>query len=128
LTPESWLRLYPQLEITGIAANVLANSDFQRADSNTIHFVLGHSQSAVFSNELLPKISQALSSYFAIEVSVQIEIADAKNETPAMLSQRVKQEKHVALVNDFESDENVQELLKHFSGTLAKETIAPNKD
>ena len=128
LSPESWLRLYPQLEITGIAANVLANSDFQRADSNTIHFVLDHSQSAVFSNELLPKISQALSSYFAIEVSVQIEIADAKNETPAMLSQRVKQEKHAAMVNDFESDENVQELLKHFSGTLAKETIAPNKD
>ncbi|MDB0051432.1 DNA polymerase III subunit gamma/tau [Gammaproteobacteria bacterium] len=128
LSPESWLRLYPQLEITGIAANVLANSDFQRADSKTIHFVLDHSQSAVFSDELLPKISQALSSYFAIEVSVQIEIADAKNETPAMLSQRVKQEKHAAMVNDFESDENVQELLKHFSGTLAKETIAPNKD
>ncbi|MFT7472039.1 MAG: DNA polymerase-3 subunit gamma/tau [Kiritimatiellia bacterium] len=128
LSPESWLRLYPQLEITGIAANVLANSDFQRADSNTIHFILDHSQSAVFSEELLPKISQALSSYFASEVSVQIEIADAKNETPAMLSQRVKQEKHVAMVNDFESDEKVQELLKHFSGTLAKETIAPNKD
>ena len=128
LSPESWLRLYPQLEITGIAANVLANSDFQRADSNSIHFILDHSQSAVFSEELLPKISQALSSYFAVEVAVQIEIGGAKNETPAMLSQRLKQEKHVAMVNDFESDENVQELLKHFSGTLAKETIAPHKD
>jgi DNA polymerase-3 subunit gamma/tau len=128
LSPESWLRLYPQLEITGMAANVLANSDFQRADSNNIHFILDHSQSAVFSEELLPKISQALSSYFAVEVAVQIEIGGAKNETPAMLSQRLKQEKHVAMVNDFESDENVQELLKHFSGTLAKETIAPHKD
>ena len=128
LSPESWLRLYPQLEITGIAANVLANSDFQRADFNIIHFVLDHAQSAVFSDDLLPKISQALSSYFAVEVLVQIEIADAKNETPAMLIQRVKQEKHIAMVHDFESDENVQELLKHFSGTLAKETIAPNKD
>lgn len=128
LSPEGWLRLYPQLEITGIAANVLANSDFQRADSNSIHFVLDPSQSAVFSEELLPKISQALSNYFDFEVSVQIEIADAKNETPAMLSQRLKQEKHVAMVNEFESDENVQKLLKHFSGTLAKETIAPHKD
>lgn len=128
LTPESWLRLYPQLEISGIAANVLANSDFQRAESNSIHFILDHSQSAVFSEELLPKISQALSGYFAFEVSVQIEIGDAKNETPSMLSQRLKEEKHVAMVNDFESDENVQELLKHFSGTLAKETIAPYKD
>ena len=128
LSPQSWLRLYPRLEITGIAANVLANSDFQRADSNSIHFILDHSQSAVFSEELLPKISQALSSYFAVEVAVQIEIGDAKNETPAMLSQRLKQEKYVAMVNDFESDENVQGLLKHFSGTLAKETIAPHKD
>ena len=128
LSPQSWLRLYPRLEITGIAANVLANSDFQRAGSSSIHFILDHSQSAVFSEELLPKISQALSSYFAVEVAVQIEIGDAKNETPAMLSQRLKQEKHVAMVNDFESDENVQGLLKHFSGTLAKETIAPNKD
>ena len=89
---------------------------------------MDHAQSAVFSDELLPKISQALSSYFAVEVLVQIEIADVKNETPAMLNQRVKQEKHIAMVNDFEADENVQELLKHFSGTLAKETIAPNKD
>ena len=128
LSPQSWLRLYPRLEITGIAANVLANSDFQRAGSSSIHFILDHSQSAVFSEELLPKISQALSSYFAVEVAVQIEIGDAKNETPAMLSQRLKQEKYVAMVNDFESDENVQGLLKHFSGTLAKETIAPNKD
>lgn len=128
LSPESWLRLYPQLEISGIAANVLANSDFQRADSHSIHFVLDHSQSAVFSEELLPKISQALSDYFSTEISVHIEIGDAKNETPSMLSQRLKEEKYVAMVNDFESDKNVQELLKHFSGTLAKETIAPHKD
>lgn len=128
LTPASWLRLYPQLEISGIAANVLANSDFQRADASNIHFVLDHSQSAVFSEELLPKISQAFSALFSAEISVHIEIGDARNETPAMLSQRLKEEKYVAMVNDFESDENVQELLRHFSGTLAKETIAPNKD
>ena len=128
LSPANWLRLYPQLEISGIAANVLANSDFQRADTSCIYFVLDHSQSAVFSEELLPKISQALSGYFAFEVSAQIEIGDTKNETPSMLSQRLKEEEHVAMVNDFESDENVQELLKHFSGTLAKETIAPHKD
>jgi len=128
LSPESWLRLYPQLEISGIAANVLANSDFQRADSSNIHFVLDHSQSAVFSEELLPKISRSLSGYFAFEVSVQIKIGDAKNETPAMLSQRLKKEKHIAMVNEFESDENVRELLKRFSGTLAIETIASHKD
>ena len=128
LSKQIWLRVYPQLEISGIAANVLANSDFQRADSNSIHFVLDHSQSAVFSEELLPKISQALSDYFSTELSVNIEIGETKNETPALLSQRLKEERHAAMVNNFEKDENVQELLKHFSGTLAKESIAPHKD
>ncbi|GJM12474.1 MAG: hypothetical protein DHS20C12_08770 [Pseudohongiella sp.] len=128
LSPESWLRLYPQLEISGIAANVLANSDFQRADANNVFFILDHSQSAVFSDELLPKISQALSDYFSVEVSAHIEIGDAMHETPAMLSQRIKEEKHIAMVNDFESDENVQEMLKHFSATIAVDTIAPYKD
>lgn len=125
LNPQNWLRLYSQLDISGIAANVLANSDFQRVEANKLHFVLDHAQSAVFSEELLPKIAQALSDYFSLEILVHIEIGDAQNETPAMLSQRLKAEKHIAMVNDFESDENVQELLKHFSGTLAKETIAP---
>jgi len=128
LSKQSWLRLYPQLEISGIAANVLANSDFQRADAQSIHFVLDHSQSAVFSEELLPKISQALSDYFSAELTVNIEIGETKNETPALLSQRLKEERHAAMVNNFEKDENVQELLKHFSGTLAKESIAPHKD
>jgi DNA polymerase-3 subunit gamma/tau len=128
LSKQCWLRVYPQLEISGIAANVLANSDFQRADSNSIHFVLDHSQSAVFSEELLPKISQALSDYFSTELSVNIEIGETKNETPALLSQRLKEERHAAMVNNFEKDENVQELLKHFSGTLAKESIAPHED
>ena len=128
LSQESWLLLYPQLEISGIAANVLANSDFQRADSQSIHFVLDHSQSAVFSEELLPKISQALNDYFSTELSVNIEIGETKSETPALLSQRLKEERHAAMVNNFEKDENVQELLKHFSGTLAKESIAPHKD
>ena len=128
LSKQSWLRLYPQLEISGIAANVLANSDFQRADAQSVHFVLDHSQSAVFSEELLPKISQALSDYFSTELLVNIEIGETKNETPALLSQRLKEERHAAMVNNFEKDENVQELLKHFSGTLAKESIAPHKD
>ncbi len=128
LDKEGWLRLYPLLSISGIAANVLANSDFQRVDGQAIYFVLDHSQSAVFSDELLPKNSQALRDYCSAEVSVHIEIGETENETPALLSQRLKEERHAAMVSDFESDENVQELLKHFSGTLAKESIAPHKD
>lgn len=124
----AWLQLYPQLSISGIAANVLANSDFRRVEAQTIHFVLDESQSAVFSEDLLPKMAQALSEYFSAELTVQIEIGETNGETPASLSQRLKEERHAAMIDEFENDENVRALLQRFSGTLAKESIAPHKD
>lgn len=128
LDRQTWLEIHPQLTISGIAANVLANSDFLKSDSNNVYFVLDHSQSAVFSDELLPKISQALSDYFSVPLMAHIEVGETQNETPALLSQRLKEERRAEMVNDFECDENVQELLKRFSGTLEKESIAANKD
>ncbi|NQV69039.1 MAG: DNA polymerase III subunit gamma/tau [Pseudohongiella sp.] len=128
LNPEHWIKIYPQLVISGIAANVLANSEFIKSDSSNLYFVLSKAQSAVYSEDLLPKLSQAVSDYFTTDLTVHIEIGETKNETPAMLSQRLKQERHTEMVNEFEQDENVQQLLKHFSGTLAKESIAPLKD
>lgn len=128
LNLEQWMKIYPQLPVNGIAANVLANSEFIKSDSSNIYFVLSKAQSAVYSYDLLPKLSRVLSDYFDAELSVHIEIGETQNETPAMLSQRLKKERHTEMVNEFEQDENVQQLLKHFSGTLAKESIAPLKD
>lgn len=128
LNQERWMEIYPQLLVSGIAANVLANSEFIKSDNTNIFFVLSKAQSAVYSEDLLPKLSQALSDYFNTELTVHIEIGETQNETPAMLGQRLRQERHTEMVNEFEQDENVQQLLKHFSGTLAKESIAPLKD
>ncbi|PCJ17928.1 MAG: DNA polymerase III subunit gamma/tau [SAR86 cluster bacterium] len=127
LAKGKWIEIYPQLTISGIAANVLANSELVKWDDSNFHFVLDKTQSAVYSEDLLPKISQALSDFFDAKLSAHIEIGETKNETPSMLSQRLKLECHTKMVDEFEQDENVQELIKHFSGTLAKESIAPLK-
>ena len=68
------------------------------------------------------------SKFFNKELEVLIDIGEITKETPAKLSQRLKQECHREMISDFEKDKNVQQLLKHFSGTLAKETIAPTTD
>lgn len=128
LDRKTWLSIFPQLSLSGIAANVLANSDFVKSDSQNVYFVLDHSQSAVYSEDLLAKISQCLSNFFASTLTVHIEIGETRNETPALISQRLKEECQTEMINEFEQDENVQELLGHFSGTLVKESIAPNKD
>jgi len=124
MTHMLWLEYYFELGATGITSNVLANTEFKFADGQGLHFALDKSQSAVFNEDLLPKISQLLSKFFNEELKVFIEIADVENETPASLNQRINQERHIAMVNEFEKDENVQELVRHFSGTVAKESIA----
>ena len=44
------------------------------------------------------------------------------------MSQRQKQELHRKMVSEFEGDKNVQELLRHFTGTVVEETIAPTNE
>jgi len=128
LTHAGWLRVYQSLKVSGIVGNVLANSELTSVDGSTLHFVLDASQSAVFSEELIPKLENALSDYFDTAVRVAIDCGEVMQETPAMLGQRLKQERHNEMVNEFEHDENVQELVRHFSGIIAKDSISPLND
>lgn len=125
LTHDHWLDIYGQLHASGIAGNVLANCELVDVKGNTLSFVLDVSQSAVFSDELIPKLEQALSDWFKLAIRVAIDRGKVGKETPAMRSQRLKQERHREMVNEFERDENVQELVRHFSGTIARDSIAP---
>ena len=128
ITHEKWLESFIQLGASGIVANVLANSELTRVKEENVYFVLDESQSAVFNEELLPKLSLAVSQLFHTELKAHIKIGKVLKETPALKSQRLKKEQHKTMVNEFEQDENVQQLLKRFSGTLARESIAPTNE
>lgn len=123
LDHERWLQCYPDIVVNGIAANILANTELKQATDEALYFVLDHSQSSVYSDEILPRLAQILSEFFGRELAVHITVGATVKETPAELAQQLEQERYTAMVSDFEQDANVQELLKHFSGTLAKDSI-----
>lgn len=128
LTHQHWLEIYQSIKLGGIVGNVLANSELIKVEEATLHFVLDQSQSAVFNSELVPKLEQALANYFKTEIEVVITSGEVNSETAAMRGQRLRQERHLEMVSEFEQDENVQELVRHFSGTIAKDSIAPLKE
>ena len=128
LNNEAWLRHYSDLVIDGIAANVLANSQLNKIEGDTLHFLLDTKHSSVFNEELIPKLSQAVSDLYKRELNVIITIGELTKDTPAELSQKQKEELHRKMVNEFEGDKNVQELLRHFTGTVVEETIAPTNE
>ncbi len=128
MTHENWLKVYFQLNASGIVANVLANTVWQNASQNEIQLLLDEKQSAVYNEDLNPRLEQALGSYFDVDVKVSVAITSTDTETPAALSQRLRDEKYQRMVNDFEKDENVQSLVQRFSATIAKDSIAPRKN
>ena len=128
LNNKGWLRDYSDLVVDGIAANVLANSQLNKIEGDTLHFLLDTKHSSVFNKELIPKLSRAVSDLYKRELNVIITIGELTKETPAELSQRQKQELHKKMVSEFEGDKNVQELLRHFTGTVVEETIAPTNE
>ncbi|MCG8415468.1 MAG: DNA polymerase III subunit gamma/tau [Pseudomonadales bacterium] len=128
LNQESWLGLFPSLPVTGIAANVFANSQLLQVQDDTFYFRLDTAQSAVFSDEIVPKLEAALSQFFSKPLKVQIEINDVDTETPAQQAARIKKEKQDDLVQQFEQDDNVQELVKRFSASVAVDSITSVED
>lgn len=125
---ERWLEIYPDLNVSGIVANVLANCVWQGSQGDKVQLQLDQGQSAVFNEDLLPRISLALTEYFAQPLTVEIAIATTSEETPAGKGQRLREESHQAMIEAFEQDGNVQQLLSRFSGTLARDSITPLDD
>jgi DNA polymerase-3 subunit gamma/tau len=128
LSHQQWLQLFSQLKVSGIAANVLANLALDRVDGDRIHFRLDESQSAVYNEDLIPKLCQPLAEYFGQDIEIEILVGDVQAETPAQLAARVKQEFKDELVQQFESDGNVQQLVERFSAKVEKESILPIKN
>ncbi len=125
LTHEQWVSVLTDIELSGIAANILANTQLDRATESSLSLTLDEKQAAVYKDEMLPRLNQAVSNYFNTEVALEIQIGKITNESLSQRNQRLEKEKREQLVNEFENDENVQELIKRFSGTLEEDSISP---
>ncbi len=125
LDHSTWLRVAPGLKLSGIAANIIANCTVSGVSGSRIELTLDTEQSAVFSEEIVPRLEQALSDYFQQSVAVQVIIDKAESETPAQMAQRLKKKEHEQMIEDFEQDDNVRQLLDTFSATIAKDSITP---
>ncbi|MFT6294795.1 MAG: DNA polymerase-3 subunit gamma/tau [Glaciecola sp.] len=124
LDHDLWLANFASVPANGIVANVLANMQILSVDGNSIQLRLDANQSAVFGDELLERIAAALSDWLNEKITVAVVIAEVDKETPALLSQRLRAEKHAKMIMDFEQDSTVQDLLARFSGSIVQDSIS----
>ena len=128
LTHESWLEVFPSLSVSGIVRNILANTQWEEFSEGILVLRLAEDQSALYSEEILPKLENALTQYFCEPVSLKITVGVVDVETPALKAQRLTKEARLSMVNEFETDTNVRELVDRFAATVETGSIVPLND
>jgi DNA polymerase-3 subunit gamma/tau len=128
LTHESWLEVFPSLSVSGIVRNILANTQWEEFSEGILVLRLAEDQSALYSEEILPKLESALTQYFCEPVSLKITVGVVDVETPALKAQRLMKEARLSMVNEFETDTNVRELVDRFAATVETGSIVPLND
>ena len=128
LTHESWLEVFPSLSVSGIVRNILANTQWEEFSEGILLLRLAEDQSALYSEEILPKLENALTQYFCEPVSLKITVGVVDVETPALKAQRLMKEARLSMVNEFETDTNVRELVDRFAATVETGSIVPLND
>lgn len=128
LGPETWIAIFHQLNLNGVAQRVFANVEYRRNQDGVEIFCLDRSQSAIYNEDLLVKFEAALNEFFGYEMNVQIFVSDVESETPAGYKKRLADEANALRVASYESDSNVQSLLEKFSGFVVKDSIIKVKD
>lgn len=123
-TAQSWIALVEELAISGITGNLLANCIPVSQDESSLSLMLDESQSSLFNDEHLRRITQCLTSHFGREILVNISIGRLSAESPAQYRQRKKEERVQEAVRDFENDENVQAIVEHFSAQIQQGSIS----
>ena len=121
---DDWLSLYSQVEFAGIIKNVMANTEFVRKEGNKYYFILNEDMSSIFNERMLEKMSAALGSFLDEVIEIQLSVGAVNKETPARLMERVKRDACKQMQDEFEKDVNVQELVRHFSGKIKKESVS----
>lgn len=128
LSVDTWIHIFHQLNLNGVAQRVFANVEYRRNQDGIEIFCLDRSQSAIYNEDLLVKFEAALREFFGYKMNVQVFVSDVESETPAGYKRRLADEANALRVASYESDSNVQSLLKKFSGFVVKDSIIKVKD
>lgn len=121
-----WMSLVADQDAAGMAENVLANTVLDRVEDGKLFLRLDPSRAGGYTGDgMLPRLSEVASGWLGRKVGVSIEIGEAAEDTPARLKGRKRDALRRELVDGFENDPKVMELVKKFSGRINRDTIQP---
>jgi DNA polymerase-3 subunit gamma/tau len=125
LKPQLWIRLFRQLELSGVTRSIAGNTVLADVTGNRLTLVLGERNATLYNEEQRKRIEQVLSGYFGVPIELRIEFGQITGETPAAYRQRREQEHREAATRTFNEHPVVRWLLADFGGEIRNDSIIP---
>ncbi len=123
LQPESWIELFLQLPLTGVARNIAANSVLLGADGNKLTLLLEDSKATLYNDEHRKRIETVFAEYFAAPVQLKVDIGAVTAETPAAWRQRRDAERKEAARKAFTDDVVVRAVVERFGAEIQYDSL-----
>ncbi|WP_456405025.1 DNA polymerase III subunit gamma/tau [Thiolapillus sp.] len=123
-----WHRLLPALGLGGISSQLAAHCTVKAWENDQLLLTLDPEGGALAGAMPRRKLQEALENYLGRSIQMQIEVAEAVEETPAQAAERQRRERQTAAVEAMQNDPLVKVLEEDFDAELLVDSIKLNND
>lgn len=120
-----WADLIGHLNLSGVNKQLASNCAYLRREGRTIYLSLDNRSESYLTGSRQTALAEALSSYFAEELRVDISLGPVDVETPTQIEARQETEELEAARIGLESDPNVKALKDMFGAELVPGSVEP---
>ena len=122
-TTLQWSQLVSQLALTG-ASLLLANQcELVQVEDQKVVLKLAKPQAALLTDSSQQRLQKALATHFNKTITVNIQVVDSTNHSPAQQQQAAATAKKKQAEQHLANDPKLQQLLQQFDGTLISDSI-----
>ncbi len=126
LTKEEWPVYVSDLEISGMAREILNHTICRQYDGATLVLELAPNFASLLTPQLKSRVNQALREREHRDLEILIEIGDGSGETPAKKQEHQKEQELQQVQAEFNSDPNVQMFLER-GAEIREGSVRPAK-
>lgn len=122
---DDWSALIEALRLHGIARELAVNCSLKSRDGDVFHLVIAPVHASLRNARLEQRLQESLSTHLNKPVKLVFSIAAPEAETPALMKERVSQDRLRAAQEAIAQDGNVKTLQEMFEARVVPESVQP---
>lgn len=120
-----WSRLIEALPLHGMVRELAANCSLRARDGDVFHLVVAPAHASLRNARLEQRLQESLAAHLGRPTKLVFTVAAPEAETPALLKERVSQDRLRAAQDAIAQDSNVQALQQLFEARVVPESVQP---